>query len=63
MGWQRPVIQSMTTSHLDTCDAGEEMDCPDCVIAGIIQSEDCDTCGGCRWVHYCDGRFYSPVTQ
>ena len=51
------------TTHLDTCETGQEISCPDCVVAGIIQSADCDTCGSARWVHVCDdGAIYSPVT-
>ena len=65
MGWQRRVIQNiMTTNHLDTCETGREIDCPECVADGVIQTHTCGTCGTARWVHVCDdGTIYSPVSQ
>ena len=62
MGGRRPVIQNMT-NHLDTCETGTEDSCPDCVVAGIIQRDECDTCGASRWVHRCGPQLvYNPVS-
>ena len=61
-GRRSDVVQNMT-SHLDTCEAGAEVSCPDCVKDGIIQTAECDTCGTARWVHVCGGRIYNPVTS
>ena len=49
-------------NHLDTCASGADVPCPDCVVDGIIQRADCDTCGTARWVHVCHGRTINPTT-
>ena len=49
-------------THLDQCEGGDAVSCPDCVVDGIIQTDDCSTCGTCRWVHVCHGRVWNPVS-
>jgi hypothetical protein len=49
-------------THLDTCTTGEDFTCTACVWDGYIQRNHCHACGSCRWVHYCGGRIYNPVT-